>query len=257
MRGAWLEELTWPEAERRLKDDAVVVIPVGAAAKEHGPHLPLGTDRLVAKALATRVAEALPVLIAPIVCFGYYPAFTNYPGSQHLSAATFIALLSEIMAKLIADGARRMVIINTGVSTEAPIRIAVREILDKTGVRVAVADIARLGGRTKQEDKQLVGGHADAFETSLLLAIAPDLVHLDRARTDYGHAHEEPTTVFFRPARFNPDPDSGLDYSATGTRGDPTLADPALGLRLLAEMADELIAGIRALYPDVGAGPAD
>jgi creatinine amidohydrolase len=257
MRGAWLENLTWPEAEQRLNQNALVVLPVGAAAKEHGPHLPLGTDRLVAQALATRIAEALPVLVAPILCFGYYPAFSRYPGSQHLRAETFIALVTEILAKLVADGAQRLVIVNTGVSTEAPLRIAVRDILDKTGVRVAIADIARLGTRITTEDKQKIGGHADSFETSLMLAIAPDLVRLERARTDYGHAAEEPKTVFYRPVRFSPDPGAGLDYSATGARGDPTLADRATGMRLLDEMARELIEGIRALYPDIAAQQSD
>ena len=257
MRGAWLENLTWEEAGQRLQQNAVVVLPIGAAAKEHGPHLPLGTDRLVAKALADRVAEALPVLVAPILCFGYYPAFTRYPGSQHLKSETFIALVSEILAKLAADGAQRIVIINTGVSTEAPLRIAVRDIFDRTGVRVAVADIARMGARVRREDRQTVGGHADALETSLMLAIAPELVRLERARTDYGHADQEPRTIFYRPVRFTPDPQSGPDYSATGARGDPTLADRATGERLLVEMADELIAGIRALYPDIAMAAAD
>ena len=92
MRGAWIEDLTWPEVEAHLKADALVLVPVGAIAKEHGHHLPMKTDWLVARELATRVAAALPVLVAPIVSQGYYPAFTRYPGSQHLQSATFIAL---------------------------------------------------------------------------------------------------------------------------------------------------------------------
>ena len=67
MRGAFLEDLTWPEAGARIAGGAVVVVPVGAAAKEHGPHLPLRTDYLVARELGRRVAEALPVLVAPVV----------------------------------------------------------------------------------------------------------------------------------------------------------------------------------------------
>jgi creatinine amidohydrolase len=65
MRGAFLEDLTWPEAGARIAAGAVVVLPVGAAAKEHGPHLPLRTDYLVARELGRRVAEALPVLVRP------------------------------------------------------------------------------------------------------------------------------------------------------------------------------------------------
>ena len=70
---------------------------------------------------------------------------------------------------------------------------------------------------------------------------------------DYGHALDAPQTVFEGPVRFSGDPASGLDFSATGARGDPTLANAELGRRVLAEMTQELIDGIRALYPDVAA----
>jgi creatinine amidohydrolase/Fe(II)-dependent formamide hydrolase-like protein len=82
MRGQWLADLTWQDAEARRRDGALVVVPVGAAAKAHGPHLPLDTDRTLARALAEGVAHELPVLIAPIIDQGWYPAFTGYPGSQ-------------------------------------------------------------------------------------------------------------------------------------------------------------------------------
>jgi creatinine amidohydrolase len=255
MRGVWLETLTWPEAKARFDANAVVVVPIGAAAKEHSHHLPLNTDHLLARALAEGVAAALPVVIAQIVGFGYYPAFVGYPGSQHLRAETFMALLTDIFGKLVTDGAKRIAVINTGVSTEAPLQIAVRNILETTGVRIAVADIRRLGLAAEREARQLLGGHADEIETSLMLAIAPETVHLDRAATDYGLALEQPQTVFTRPVRYSSDPASGYDFSATGARGDPTLADAELGRRVLAEMTRELVEGIRALYPDVDSPP--
>ena len=99
--GAWLEDLTWPEAKARFDVGALVVIPVGAASKAHGPHLPLKTDALTARALAQRLIERLPAAVAaPLVGFGFYPAFTAFAGSQHLSAATFKALLSELLGNL-------------------------------------------------------------------------------------------------------------------------------------------------------------
>jgi creatinine amidohydrolase len=251
MLGVWLETLTWPEAKQRLEGNAVVLVPIGAAAKEHGHHLPLNTDYLLARALAEGVAAALPVVIAPIVCFGYYPAFIAYPGSQHLRAETFIALMTDMLSKLISDGAKRIVVINTGVSTEPPLQIAARTILESTGIRIATADIRRLGLAVKREARQKLGGHADEIETAMILAISPGSVRLDRAVPDYGHMLDEPKTVFARPVRFSPDPASGPDFSATGARGDPTLAHAALGERLLSEMTRELIEGIRALYPDV------
>lgn len=252
-RGVWMETLTWPEAAAWIDSGAVVVVPIGAIAKEHGPHLPLNTDFTVARALADGVAAALPVLVAPVVGFGFYPAFTAYKGSQHLKAETFIALLGDLLEKLVADGARRIVLINTGVSTEAPVELAARGILDRTGVRLYTAHIRQLGRAVAAQARQALGGHADEMETSTMLAVAPDLVRLDRAVPDYGHLRAEPRTVFVRPVRFSPDPAAGIDYSATGARGDPTLASAELGRAYLDAMVRELVDGIRALFPGADA----
>jgi creatinine amidohydrolase len=119
--GVWLEDLTWPEAKARFEAGMPVVIPIGAAAKAHGPHLPLKTDALTARALAQKLIERLPVIAAPVVGFGFYPAFTAFAGSQHLSSATFKALLAELLANLRGHGVNRIVLLNTGVSTEKPI----------------------------------------------------------------------------------------------------------------------------------------
>lgn len=253
--GVWMEELAWPEAKAWLDSGAIVVLPIGAIAKEHGPHLPLMTDWLLARELAGRVAAELPVLVAPVVGFGFYPAFTEYPGSQHLSAATFMALLKELLRKLVADGARRLAIINTGVSTEGPVNAVVRELYLECGLAISVADIRRLGSRAEAGLEQKLGGHADEAETSMILAIAPERVHLERARPDYGGALDQPSTVFVTPAVFRDDPAGGLDYSATGARGDPTLATAEKGERLLAAMAAELVDGLRRLHPDAPQRP--
>lgn len=248
--GVWLEDLTWPEAKARLDAGAVVVVPVGAIAKEHGHHLPLKTDFLLARELGRRVAAALPVVVAPVIPFGYYPAFVRYPGSQHLRSETFVALLTDILGKLIDDGARRLAVINTGVSTEAPLRVAVRDLYAATGVRVHTADIRDLGRGLRPRFAQKLGGHGDEVETSMVLAIAPETVRLELAETDYGHALETPTTVFYSPTVFDGDPASGPDYSRTGVRGDPTLATAGKGEAILAEMARELADGLRALFPE-------
>ena len=108
--GVWLEDLTWPEAKARFEAGALVVIPVGAASKAHGPHLPLKTDALTARALAQKLIERLPVIAAPVVGFGFYPAFTSFAGSQHLSAATFKALLAELLGNLRSHGVKRIVL---------------------------------------------------------------------------------------------------------------------------------------------------
>ena len=121
MRGAWLEALTWSEARARFADDPVVVVPIGAAAKAHGPHLPLKTDALTARALGQGLIERLPVVAAPVLGFGFYPAFTRFAGSQHLGADIFKSVVRELVAGLRVQGVRRVALVNTGVSTEQPL----------------------------------------------------------------------------------------------------------------------------------------
>ncbi len=250
MKGVWLEDLTWIEAGERFKAGAPVVIPIGARAKEHGHHLPLKTDYLLARELGQRVADALPVVVAPVVDFGYYPAFVNYPGSQNLRADTFVAVLTDLIGNFIDHGVTRLAVINTGVSTEAPLRIAVRNIYEERKVRVVTADIRMLGGATRPLMKQKLGGHGDEHETSMILAIEPKSVRMHLARTDYGNALAEPKTVFYVPTVFDGRKDSGPDYSLTGVRGDPSLATAEKGRKIIQAMAKELVDGLQALFPD-------
>ena len=221
MSGVWLEDLTWPEAKARFDGDAVVVIPIGAASKAHGAHLPLKTDALTARALGQKLVERLPVVAAPVVGFGYYPAFTSFAGSQHLTADTFKAVLRELIASFTAHGVRRIALINTGVSTEKPLD----EVAAETG---ALALHMRLTGQAAEpliEHKE--GGHADERETSVMLALDPRGVRMDRLALDG-------------------------PFEKTGATGDPTRATAFKGERLLAARIDDLVAALTERWPGLG-----
>ncbi|MCA1560972.1 MAG: creatininase family protein, partial [Acidobacteria bacterium] len=116
-RSVRLEDLTWVEAEARLGPDTVVVIPLGAAAKEHGPHLKLRNDALLAEQLTKRVIDATTVVVAPAVTYHYYPAFLEYPGSTSLSVATARDMTADIVRSLARYGPRRFYALNTGISS--------------------------------------------------------------------------------------------------------------------------------------------
>jgi creatinine amidohydrolase len=247
--GRFIEDLSWPEVAEAFHADRPVIVPVGAIAKEHGHHLPMKTDWLLARALAEGIAARLPVLIAPIVPFGYYPVFQNYPGSQHLSADTFARLLTELLERLLDQGARRVAILNTGVSTEGPIGLVTRGILERRGVRVGVADIRRLGRAADHLLEQKIGGHADERETSILLAIAPELVRMDLAKRDYGR--EPAPGVFVMPTTMQSSDKHAADYSETGAFGDPTLASADKGRAFLDAMIRDLVDGLVALFLDL------
>ena len=79
-KAVYLEDISWTTAQQYLTPDAVVVMPLGAASKEHGPHLPLSTDFIQAEGLAKLVALHRKVIITPVVNYGFYPAFLKYPG---------------------------------------------------------------------------------------------------------------------------------------------------------------------------------
>jgi creatinine amidohydrolase len=243
MKGAWIEDLAWPEVGARIEAGWPVVVPVGARSKEHGHHLPMCTDYLLARAFCDGVMEVLPVLSAPVVDFGYYPAFLRYPGSQHLRAETFIALLEDVIGRLLDQGARQVCVVNTGISTEGPIQILVRDMLARRGVVVPVADIIRLGRSSGAVLEQRYGGHGDERETSLILAIAPERVDMAKARADYGNPPAP--GVFVSPTQFRDDPAAGHHHSATGVRGDPSLATAEKGRLILDATVAELVEGLR------------
>lgn len=226
--GVFLADMTWKEAEARFKAGAVVVVPIGAASKEHGPHLPLDTDYRTATELGRRVAARLPVVVAPVIGFGFYPAFTGYAGSQHLTAATFQALVRELLGNLIDHGVTRIAILNTGVSTEKPLREVLSTI---AGARIAQIDMRLLGRDADRLLQQQGGGHADERETSVLLAIAPEAVHMERAP---GQAH-------------------GDALSPDGTTGNPSLGTRAKGEAILDATMRDLAAALLAHFPDLGA----
>ena len=222
MKGAWLEDLTWPEAKARFEGDAVVIVPIGAAAKAHGPHLPLKTDALTARALAQGLIERLPVVAAPVLGFGFYPAFTGFAGSQHLTAETFKAVVRELIGNFTAHGVRRIALINTGVSTEKPLDEVAKELGD-----VLVLHMRLLGQAAESLIEHKEGGHADERETSVMLALEPRSVRMDKLVLDG-------------------------PFEQTGATGDPTRATAFKGERLLAARVDDLVATICHRWPDLG-----
>ena len=230
-RGILLENLTWMEAEKALTPSTVVVIALGAAAKEHGPHLKLNNDWLMAEYLKRRVLEAANVVVAPTIPYHHYPAFVHYPGSTNLSAETARDVTVQIVKSLAAFGPRRFYILNTGVSTVGPLRQA-QELLAKDSIRMAFTNLAVVLRDVEREVSQQEGGtHADEIETSMMLYIAPHTVDMSKAVNDY---HRDGGRPLVRDSTMRG------TYSPTGTWGNPTLATREKGRRV----TEALVAGI-------------
>src|SRR5918992_972188 len=125
--------------------ETVVVIPLGAAAKEHGPHLKLKNDWLIAEYLKKRVLEQSDVVVAPTVNYHFYPAFLEYPGSTSLRLETARDLIVDVCKSLAGYGPRRFYVLNVGISTRFALQPAA-EALAKEGLILHYTDLLKITG---------------------------------------------------------------------------------------------------------------
>jgi len=214
-RGIVLADLTWVEAEKVLTPETVVVIPIGAESKEHGPHLKLKTDYLEAEYYKRQILERADVVVAPTVNYSFYPAFVEYPGSTSLRLETARDMLVDICRSLARFGPKRFYALNTGVSTLRALRPAAQT-LAAEGIVLRYTDILEVGAEAEKRVKKEEGGtHADEIETSLMLYIDPAPVDMRKAVKDY-HPSES--------GGLTRDPRKPGAYSASGIYGDATLA---------------------------------
>jgi creatinine amidohydrolase len=228
--GVLLEDLTWQQAEKVLTRQTVVVIPLGAGAKEHGPHLKLSNDFIMAEYLKRRVVDAADVVVASTVNYSFYPAFLLYPGSTSLISETARDMIVQICRTLAAFGPRRFYVLNTGISTIVPLRQAAA-ILSTDSITMRFADLGvLLADVEKQVSKQEGGTHADEIETSMMLYMAPATVDMSKAVKDFHPSR----------GRLVRDSTQAGTYSPTGVWGDPTLATREKGEKV----TEALVAGI-------------
>ncbi|MEO8028943.1 MAG: creatininase family protein, partial [Bryobacteraceae bacterium] len=218
-----LEDLTWPQAEQVLTPETIVLIPIGAASKEHGPHLLLSNDLILAQYFTAEVMHRTPVVVAPVVNYHYYPAFVNYAGATTLRLETARDLIVDICHGLARFGPKKFYALNTGVSTIRALQPAV-EILAQDGITLQFTDILKAGAEAeKAVTQQREGTHADEIETSMMLFISPKSVNMAKASKDF------PTG---RGILQHADA-SAPRYSPSGIYGDATLATRAKGERVV------------------------
>ena len=236
--GVLLEELTWMDAEKVLTPDAVVVVPIGAESKEHGPHLKLRNDYTLVQYLARRVLERSRVVVAPTINYHYYPAFVEYPGSTTLRLETARDLVIDVCHSLARFGPRRFYALNTGVSTARALDPAVVALADE-GISLRYTNILTAAeSAEKSVSKQEGGTHADEIETSMMLYIDPTSVDMRKAVKDY---HPSAAGGLTR------DPKGPGSYSPSGVFGDPTLATREKGRIVVEALVSSIVTDIERL----------
>ena len=185
-----LEELTREDA-RAAATATLLVLPTGAL-EQHGPHLPVGTDFFAVTAIARGAAAAasvrIPVLVAPTLPFGSSHHHIPFGGTMSLTVETYYRVLTDLLESLIACGFRRFFLVNGHGGNDELVQLAARDLALKHDAHLAAASywnaawvaLTDAGGH---RDGGLPG-HAGAFESSLVLALRPELVREPRPRRD-------------------------------------------------------------------------
>jgi creatinine amidohydrolase len=175
--GFLLENMTWPQAQAAFKRTTFVVVPIGST-EQHGPHLPLGTDFLVAKEFARRIGERANVIVTPVLPIGYAQYHAVFPGTLSLTEETLTRVYIETCANLLRYGATHFLFMNGHGGN----MVSLRQCGDWLRERCIPASIACWWQMTQVVNpKWLLIGHADYVETSVVLATDPSLPDMSAA----------------------------------------------------------------------------
>jgi creatinine amidohydrolase len=216
----------WPEVEELAGQGCVAVLPFGAF-EQHGPHMPLSTDTIMAEELARRLAKAAGALLLPPVHYGETSGNDGFPGTISLGFDTVRRIALDICASLRDGGVAGLVIVNGDFGNQAPLKLAAREAREQLGYPVLMIDYPGLAEIATEVSESAPAGHgfyhADEVETSMVLAIEPAAVKMARARAEYPRF----------PPGYGSMPIPLRQISRSGVFGDPRGATAEKGARIL------------------------
>ncbi|MEM3658204.1 MAG: creatininase family protein [Candidatus Hadarchaeum sp.] len=228
--------LPWPEVAELL-ERKIIIVPLGSV-EQHGPHLPLATDAILAEVLAQRVAEIVDGYYFPPLPYGQVWSAQNYPGTISLKLQTMIAVIKDIAKSLYKHKVKNLVFISSHIGNVLPLQIALRELYEEISELKIIylcypqIDVV-IKGVVETPLWAGSGFHAGEVETSLLLAVAPELCRMEKAVCEYPPV----------PVGYGVSPIPWERISKTGVFGDAKAATAEKGVVLL-ERWTQLMANI-------------
>ena len=187
------------EQLRAAAAESLAVLPIGAT-EQHGPHLPTGTDLFAVEALSREAAgeasSQIPVIVTPSLPFGSSHHHFPFGATLSLSTETYLRVLKDLVESLVTDGFQRIFIVNGHGGNHELAQLAARDMALRHPVRVAAGSYwviawAELVAAEAHQGRFLPG-HAGGFESSMMLALRPDLVPAVRPHRD-GEFHADPS----------------------------------------------------------------
>ncbi len=177
-------ELDWSAIPALVAECDAVIIPVGAT-EQHGPHLPLSVDTHIDTAVALAVSAITGIPVVPPVPYGVSASHGDFPGTLSLRPETMISVIEDLTDSLYESGVRQFILLNGHIWNNGALDVSA----EKLRVRHPDARVRALGYVTMYPGPEVDGHvthgralmHANHFETSVMLHLAPQLVHMDRA----------------------------------------------------------------------------
>lgn len=242
-----LQNLTWPEVKSLDFSKLIVLFPTGSF-EQHGPHLPFTTDTDIALAIAGKLEAKMAdrILLLPTLWPGLSTHHMHFPGTMDVPQSVYIQLIIELGKSMNNMGAKKVFILNGHGGNDTPLRAALREL--KTAVpntRFVFASYWSLAAKTLREvrESELGGmGHACEMETSIMLYLHPDRVHMDRAVRDgptHTDVYRKADMQHARPVFFV---NEFHEVTQSGVIGHPDLASAEKGKRFLDGIVAEVSA---------------
>ncbi|MDN2565148.1 creatininase family protein [Aquibium sp. A9E412] len=239
-----------PSAQRRI-----AILPLGAT-EQHGPHLPPETDAIIAgrlaQAAAARVRPALAVDVLPVEAVGYSIEHAGFPGTRSLSFAAAVERWVAAGERVFAAGGRRLLLLNAHGGNAPLMTIAATELRARHPMLVATTSWTRFGYPAEVVDarERALGIHAGFIETSVMLALAPELVAMDKA-ADFASAQAGFEDRFRHLRAYGPHAFGWMmrDLSPEGATGNAAAASAAAGRRIV----DHAVEGLAELLADIAA----
>lgn len=249
----FLPYLSWSQiAALPDKANIPIVLPAGSV-EQHGPHLPCLVDSIIAAgvmghALARLPAE-VPAYALPPITYGKSDEHLHFPGTVTLEGTTLLATVTEIGESVYRMGFRKLLIVNAHGGQPQVMEMAARELRLRHGdyqvLPHFVWRVPHVAGQFMTDREKRLSMHAGHAETAILMALAPETVHMEHAVANY--PPEFPSKVLSadgRPAAAW----TARDFGPSGIIGDPLPATPAQGQAILDSLADSWAQGLRDLH---------
>ena len=244
-----MELMTWMDVQDTVKETKTVVVPIGAIEMQ-GPHLPLAADSMIAQYVAEKVAENANVVLAPLITVGTSEWHKNFPGMIGLNKQTLMEYLRQYCDCLIRNGFNRIFFVSPHTFNDEPIGTIGLELRDRK-VLVGSVNLWHVSSEVMQSRKIPIKEgkftHAGEIMTSVIMAIAPETVKMEKAVAEssstpipgapFAGLHK----IKFQDMSFSVYRSSN-EETVSGSLGDPLAATPEKGRAILDGMIETISA---------------